>query len=471
MVRGIDDCDSLYDEADPKSIELYAKGMIGKTFREIVDADDRVQEKSGYPEASRRSKGSLGTLIELHYFHYMPNDDPRPDFYKAGLELKVTPFIHKKSGYRAKERLVIDMINYIDVINESFESSRFWNKAKKILLVYYLYQKELSRLDYKIRYVQIFTPPVKDIAVIRQDFEKIVDKIRAGRAHELSEGDTDYLGACTKGAKATDTRQQPNSEVPAKPRAFCFKVSYMTYVLNNYIIPGGKHEESISDIDPETPFEDIVLEKISRYRGKTQDELCSEFGIDNSKNPKNIGAMIVYRILGIKGNSAEEFEKAGIVIKTIRVSKNNTINESMSFPTFHFKQLSKETWEDSTLGNYLRETRFLFVVFHYDDQDRLLLRGCQFWNMPYDDLERHVHKVWDKTIQVLNSGCDVKRDTRGNYISIFPKKSEDAVCHVRPHGKNSADTDVLPNGQSYPKQCFWLRNSYILSQLKDDLVQ
>ena len=40
--------------------------------------------------------------------------------------------------------------------------------------------------------------------------------------------------------------------------------------------------------------------------------------------------------------SAEEFEKANIVVKTIRIGKNNKIKESMSFPTFKFKELVQE---------------------------------------------------------------------------------------------------------------------------------
>ena len=60
----------------------------------------------------------------------------------------------------------------------------------------------------------------------------------------------------------------------------------------------------------------------------------------------------------------------------------------MSFPTFKFKELIKEEWEDSTFGNYLRETRFLFVVYKFDDKDDLRLIGSQFWNIPYEDLRR-----------------------------------------------------------------------------------
>ena len=58
----------------------------------------------------------------------------------------------------------------------------------------------------------------------------------------------------------------------------------------------------------------------------------------------------------------EEFEKAGIVIKTIRVSEKG-IRESMSYPNFKFKELIKEDWEDCTFGNYLRETKILNIRF------------------------------------------------------------------------------------------------------------
>lgn len=69
----------------------------------------------------------------------------------------------------------------------------------------------------------------------------IVNKIKAGKAHELSEGDTLYLGAAPKASTSADRRKQPFNEELAKPRAFAFKNSYMTYVLNNYIIPGKIH--------------------------------------------------------------------------------------------------------------------------------------------------------------------------------------------------------------------------------------
>lgn len=462
-----------YDETDPESIETYGQNLIGKTFNDVCKEDDMtktmvVRETSNYEaeHENRKRKGGLGEIIEERFFHYQTNNDAKPDFDKAGVELKVTPFkVNKNGSVVAKERLVLTMIDYFSVVNEKFRESHMWQKSRLILLVYYLYKKEITnRLDYKIGYVKLFSPPEQDIKIIEHDFNVITEKIRAGNAHELSESDTLYLGAAPKAATSEDRRKQPFSTELAKPRAFAFKNSYMTYVLNNYIIPGKNTYEPIIKGVIEESFESYVVNKINEYRNFTVADLCEKFNIVFKKKPKNLEAMLTYRILGIKGNHAEEFEKANIVVKTIRIGKNNKIKESMSFPTFKFKELIEEDWEDSTFGNYLRETRFLFVVFKFDDKNELRLKGCQFWNIPYADLEYDVKHVWMSTKQILIDGLQIYRKNGKNYNN-FPKASDNPVCHVRPHARNAQDTYELPDGKSYPKQCFWLNNSYVLAQL------
>lgn len=467
-----------YDETDPISIETYAKKLIGKSFADVCEQDDIakamvVREMTNYEakHENKKRKGGLGELIEERFFHYQANNDARPDFDKAGVELKVTPYKKNKNGTLvAKERLILTMIDYFSVVNEVFEDSHMWQKARLILLVYYLYQQEIkNRLDYRIGYVKLFAPPEQDIKIIAHDFEVIVEKIRNGKAHELSEGDTLYLGAAPKAATSKDRRKQPFSDELAKPRAFAFKNSYMTYVLNNYIIPGKNTYEPIIKGNAEESFEDYVVSKIDAYYNKSVAELCDLFDVKFQKKPKNLEAILAYRILEIKGNHAEEFEKANVVVKTIRIAENNKIKENMSFPTFKFKELVKEEWDDSTFGNYLRETRFLFVVYKFDQQGELRLKGCQFWNIPYDDLEGNVKLVWERTQKILCEGLKVEKRNGKNYNN-FPKSTENPVCHVRPHGQNSKDTYELPDGRWYPKQCFWLNNSYILSQLDKNFI-
>lgn len=469
-----------YDKTDPISIETYSQRLIGKTFREIWEEDDARQtmlireDTVSYGTSDvaevKRNKGNLGQIIEEKFFHYACNSDSRADFYEAGVELKVTPYrINQNGSLSAKERLILTMIDYFQVVNEKFEDSHFWNKSKLILLVYYLYTKEIKyNVDYKIGYSKLFTPPEQDIKIIQHDFDIIVSKIRSGKAHELSEGDTLYLGAAPKAATSKDRRKQPFSDTPAKPRAFSFKSSYMTYVLNNYIVPGKNTYEPIVGSESVDSFEDYVVEKISRYRGYSVQDLCREFGISDERKPKNLEAMLAFRILGIKGNHAEEFEKASVAVKTIRIGKNNKIKESMSFPAFRFKEIVQEEWDDSSFGNYLRETRFLFVVYKFDENNVLRLRGCQFWNIPYEDLETEVRSVWEKTKRVIQDGLQVTM-VNGYRRNNLPKASENSVCHVRPHAQNALDTYELPDGRQYPKQCFWLNNTYIYEQIEDEI--
>ena len=462
-----------YDEFDPVSIEEYARKLIGKTFLEVCEEDigkqSIIKEEGNYKadHENKKRKGGLGELIEERYFHYHSNNDACPDFDKAGVELKVTPYKKNKNGsISAKERLVLTMIDYYSVINENFFESHMWQKARLILLIYYLYDKEIKdRLNYEIGYVKLFSPPESDMKIIQHDFEVITQKIREGKAHELSEADTLYLGAAPKASSSKDRRKQPCSDELAKPRAFAFKNSYMTYVLNHYIIPDKDTYEPIIKKNIDETFEEYIINKINQYRNYTVDELCDLFYSDNEKIPKSLGALLVYRMLGIKGNQAEEFVKANIVIKTIRLKENNKIKENMSFHTFKFKELVEEEWEDSTFGNYLRETRFLFVVYKYDVNEKLRLKGCQFWNIPYADLEGNVKTVWEQTKKVIQNGLKIEVK-KGKLSSNLPAKSENPVCHVRPHGKNSEDRYELPDGRTYPKQCFWLNNTYIASQLE-----
>ena len=458
-----------YDIRSAASIEAYARGLRNLTFREICERDSEGTDgEANQYTLKHGNKGKLGQLIEERYFHYECNNKAKPDFEEAGVELKVTPYKEDKKGRKsAKERLVITMVDYFEVPKETFESSHMWQKARLILLVYYLYRKEISDpLDYKIHFTKLFSPSAEDTQIIKQDFETIQAKIRAGKAHELSDRDTLYLAATTKAATSKDRKSQPYSNELAKPRAFTFKSSYMTYVLNKYVVGTEDECESIFGGVFEGTFENSIMNRLGSYVGMSVSDLCDRFEV--SSKAKSLGAMLAYRMLGVRSNSAEEFVKANIAVKTIRIEANGRIKENMSFPAIRFTELVEEEWDDSTFGNYLRETRFLFIVFKSDSCGVYTFRGGQFWSIPHDDLEIEVKTVWEKTKSLVQNGLDIRIEN-GKFRSNFPKQKENRVSHVRPHAQDSSDTCALPDGRRFPKQCFWLNNSYILSQLRDDL--
>jgi DNA mismatch repair protein MutH len=484
-----------YDASNPLSIEQYAQQLIGKTFLDVInDAKLNEEVKTSLIDqyGNVRRKGGLGILLEEIYFGYKANNDQQADFPEAGVELKATPYETLKNGnLRAGERMVITMISYDKPIELDFSTSHVWEKIKIILLVYYHRNKELeNNLHYPINYVKLFSPPEEDLKIIQDDYEKIVTKIRNGEAHELSEGDTMYLGACTKGATALKSTvpQYYNPDIPARKRAFCFKNSYMTYLLNRYIVqnvdtyePIVQHVEELKG----TTFEQLIVSKINSYIGRTDKELCEIFDREYNNN-KAQWIDLAYRMLGIRSNRAAEFAKANIVVKAIRLQENGTMKESSPLPPIKLMDFVNEDWEDSTLYSYFDETKFLFVVFKQDG-DTYKLKGCQLWNMPYSDLDHVVKVGWEKIRSVVANGIQLTKKPTASGIIIknnLPKKSDNPIIHVRPHSQKRfyiledgerigngtyADAEPLPDGRWMQRQSFWINNTYILSQLDDKL--
>jgi len=232
-----------YDLDDKQSVLDFAKLLTGKTLRQVLSVEaiaaiedlENIAKQKAIKNSKKVNKGRFGHKLEKYYFEYEINSSSEPDF-PCGLELKVTPLEVQKSGRLApKERLVCNIINYIDIVNESWLSSSFMKKNKEILLIRFVdpVDDSVSQLDYKfvdVRLHNIVT--CEDFKQFEDDWHKIVEKIKSGQADLLSESDTVFLGAATKGSKAEKSkRAQPFSSVKAKQRAFSFKEQYMRILL------------------------------------------------------------------------------------------------------------------------------------------------------------------------------------------------------------------------------------------------
>ena len=117
----------LYDRQE---IELIAKSAIGKSLNDILN------EELVTIEDKEANKGGFGQLIEKYLFGMDNNSDSEPDFMPAGIELKVTPYKRiKKNELSAKERLVLNIIDYETEYKNEYRSSHFWYKNNKIKLL------------------------------------------------------------------------------------------------------------------------------------------------------------------------------------------------------------------------------------------------------------------------------------------------------------------------------------------------
>src|SRR6185312_830998 len=430
-----------YDKSNPKSIEAYAKRLLEKSLREAIGGNI-VQKYSG--------KGKLGQALEDLYFNYTPNSKAEPDFPEAGVELKTTPLKKIRKGLVSKERLVFNIIDFNEEYKWGFIKSSFWKKNHLLLLMFFLHEQDKLDLDYIFKIITLWEFPAEDLKIIKDDWEKIVSKIKAGKAHELSEGDTLYLGACPKGANKGSLRKQPFSDTMAMQRAFSLKSKYLNFIIERYLAgerfkinqknyekvlgndynvsePNVKYKKlDLDDVEPAVKsikdykegetFEDLITRRFSKYYGKSEKELINELGLNKSK-AKSKFYLIARSIMGVKTGKIEEFEKADVEMKTIRLEHSGTLQQSMSFGQIQFKEIINEEWEESFWFNTLTK-RFFFVIFQKDTAGELRLKKVMFWTMPANDLQI-AKAFW----------IDTRGKIRNDDYTHFIKISDKRICH------------------------------------------
>ena len=325
----------------------------------------------------------------------------------------------------------------------------------------------------------------EDIFQIQKDWEYIVDKVKRGEAHLLSEGDTYYLGACTKAANSQVLRDQPMNRAPAKPRAFSFKQQYINYLIQTKLLGEKSNTDSIFKKQRRIEtIEDAINSKFAPFIGKTDKEILLSLNSSLGKKAKSYKRLIVNRILDINSNHIEELEKANVTLKVVTLESDGKLKESISFPAFDYKNLVNQIWQDDereTMADFhlqLETKRFLFVIFQkIDNSENIILRKIKFWNFPMKDINA-AKDVWEKTIDLINNGKIVKeiktqKDGKEKRSTYFPGMSYNGIVHVRPHGINSDDTGKLPVADlhtgkgEYTKHCFWLNADYIQKALED----
>ena len=436
--------ESKYDKKSISSIYEFAMKLTGKSLAEAVQLPDGV--------ANVRNRGDLGSLVEKYYFEHTPPNNHDPDFKEAGLELKTTGVLRKTPIYRAKERLVLTMIDYVAIADESWESSSFYKKCRLMLILFYLYSKEVAVIDRRfVLQPLLYEIPSSDLAQIRRDWEFIRQRVLDGNAHQLSEGDTYYLGACRKGSggEKEALRRQPFSNERAKARAFSFKQGYV-----NKLIEGHIGESQSLGVNAAVTFEVATQLRFKPFIGKSVEEISKQLGYYKKKNNKGFLKDIANRILAGDGQTVLELDKAGIEMKTIRLMQSGKPRESMSFPGFKYLEIVNENWEDSSFFEKL-EHKFLLVIFREDENGLDRLIKAAYWNMPYED-RMEAKRVWEETKRrvVLDA-------------SNLPKMSESNVAHVRPKARDGKDKLLTPQGDMQVKKCFWLNSGYIAGVVTD----
>lgn len=350
----------------------------------------------------------------------------------------------------------------MQIINEEFEFSKLLFKNKKILIIWYKHEENINYSDMEIMDYQLYDL-AQDEKIIKNDFYIIKDMVQNGEAQNLSEGQTSYLGACTKAATSADRTPQPNSIEPAKPRAFCLKNSYMTGIFRSLWF-GNKINTEVKEFKT---IEEYIYNQLKHYIGKTQLEIYNMVtGEDyTNKIPKNINKMISDRLIG-KDDKLEEkselFSKTTYVIKNFPIYTNGKPVERMSFRNLRLSEFEKN-WEESDWKQYFEEVTLLVICYEAD-------------NNKVKNGYRKLKKIatisfTDKDLEALKKGYEmVQNAIRNNNIELLPYPSsyENQIIEIAPKGVKGDDAYNNFFNNDTTKTTFMLSKEFLEKKLKNN---
>lgn len=350
----------------------------------------------------------------------------------------------------------------MQIINEEFEFSKLLFKNKKILIIWYKHKENKNYADMEIMDYQLYDLS-QDEEIIKNDFYIIKDMVVKGQAHNLSEGQTSYLGACTKAATSADRTQQPNSMELAKPRAFCLKNSYMTGIFRILLFGNQINTETASF----KTAEEYVFNILKHYLGKTQLEIYNMItGKDyTNKIPKNISKMISDRLIG-KDNELEDknelFKKITYVIKNLPIFPNKEPVERMSFRNLRISEFEKD-WEESDWRQYFEEVTLLVIC--YEAKDKIVKNGYRTLK------EIKTISFTDEDIEQIKKAYEkVQEAIKNNDISLlpYPNSYENQIIEIAPKGVKGDDAYNNFFKNDTTKTTFMLSKNFLEKKLKNN---
>lgn len=188
--------------------------LAGKDLRALADEYKIPVWKNG-----RENKGWAGLVIE-HYLGLPQNSRQAPDF--GDWELKVVPLRKDSSGnLRVKESMAITMIEPAEVLSSRFEDSHIYDKLRSMVVVSRVYEsaQELHSLLHAAAAFDLDDPKIH--AQVKEDYERIREKIRESGIDSLTGDLGKLVQARTKGAGHG-----------SKSRAFYARPVFVAHILN-----------------------------------------------------------------------------------------------------------------------------------------------------------------------------------------------------------------------------------------------
>lgn len=489
------------------------ESVKGKTLGEVDKSHQFARTLN-----SKKITGIAGDVIEQSVFGYERDSNQECDIEVDGVltELKTTGVRVSKKDLKnangktgaayniylgAKEGISITGVTFEPTIQTDFDTSHFWEKSERLLIVFYEYKSyevvpasgyaEFPIVDYCYN---SFSDDEK--AKLRNDWEIVRDYLqqiyhqypdKQSRNAQL-EGFTHLLRPSLLLIELVPGFKRKASGSYQKPR-YRLKQTFVDYIVKGHFDKSRvKNEIKLKESFSGFVELDAHCHALSlKYSGKTLAQLREMLGIE--ANVKDIASKCVIRMFGTdcnRLNQISDFTKAGIIAKTITVTPDGGRTEDMKLKRIDFEEWADRDadFEESDIYNYFCEHSFLCPVFcEHDSKDSSVTTFEGFKRFAFDEnfIENEVRRTWEDSRKLIHHNeleweyvydkqGKKRMNNSGSYMGApnFPKSSEYEVFF---RGGASISTDQTRtdcvNGIRMLPQFFWLKGSYIAKKLQE----
>jgi DNA mismatch repair protein MutH len=463
-----------------KDLESFYKKFENKTLKNLSE-----YVSHNYPKISiSTNKGIAGQILEA-IIGNAPNSNPNADVIGINVELKVLPLRKIGNQIQPKERSKIKSINYNKIVNEEWQTSDVRNKMEKILFLLYEHPSGKTYKDWEeflFKGTLLYEVKNEKENIVQEDWEQIKFKVQSEIAHNISEGDSKILGACTSGTGKDIV--YGNNKKTAKQRSYSLKHNYLKVFYEE-----NKEGQKFSSLNLGVKVEpqDFVLNEFNKVlKGNNLKLLVDKFNVKFSPKAKSSFSLLINRILKVDDKKKiRELEENGIVIKTIPVSEQNKPWEAMSFHKFSLVDLIEEEWEsdenEADFKNIISQG-FIFIPiikekekytekgetkYRYKDWTTWKIGESVYWKANPNELLK-IEQEWELAKRIIKKGVQVTNVKHGSGFrqeNNLLKSSVTKIIHMRPHANDSKDIDkpyfeFTNHKIEISWQSFWLNKKF-----------
>lgn len=211
-----------------------ADALAGLTLGELA-----AMAGQQVPRDLRRHKGWIGQLLEWH-LGASAGSKPEQDFPDLGIELKTIPI--DPLG-KPLETTFVCVAPLVGVSGLTWEHSNIRNKLSRVLWIPVEGSREIPLAERRIGMPLLWSPSREEEALLRQDWEELMDMIVLGEVEQITARHGQVLQLRPKAANGQAlTRAIGHDGEPTltRPRGFYLKTEFTHALLRNYYAGMGQ---------------------------------------------------------------------------------------------------------------------------------------------------------------------------------------------------------------------------------------